>query len=355
MKRFLIALNLVLLSNLAIAQSSVTIYGSLDEGITYVSNEHGGHAAVVSPVAVPDFFGFRGVEDLGGGTKALFRLETGFRSNNGTNLVAGDMFSRVAMVGLSSPWGGVTLGRQFDLTNETLMPNANGVLQYAYYLMHPGNLDNIGVTEVNNSIKYSTPDFGGLSFAVEYGMADSTTQPGRVLSVDGIYNRGPFRVAAVYSSWHDRSVDLATTLGYSSFLGQTLGGGKLFTAKSTDITGIAGRYQVSQYVAIHGMVTHISFDAPLGSAHMATAEAGADLSVSPFNTVTIGGYVSSLTGTHYQEIGLGDLYSLSKSTIVYAQTIYQHANGLGHPAMPLLAPSDDSSQLIFRIGVHHFF
>jgi predicted porin len=88
---------------------------------------------------------------------------------------------------------------------------------------------------------------------------------------------------------------------------------------------------------------------------MNTAEAGADFQTSPQNTVTLGGFVSSLTGTHYQEVGLGDIYALSKRTVVYAQATYQHANGSGDAAIPLLSPSNASGQAAFRIGVHHFF
>lgn len=343
------------LSTGAFAQSSVNLYGSIDEGVTYVTNEGGAHAVLAGPVAVPDFIGFRGIEDLGGGMKALFRLETGFLSNTGANIVPADMFSRVAFVGLSGREGTLTLGRHFDLTNDTLTQNSNGLLQFSYYLFHPASLDNTALTSVNNSIKYTTPSFGGLTFTVLYGLADTSTQPGRVFSVDAIYDRGPLRAAAVYSSWHDRTVNLGAKLGYTSFLGQTLTGGKMFFAKSTDIAGLSGRYAINSQVTVHGMLTHVSIDAALGSAEMNTAEAGADFQTAPTNTVTVGGFVSSLTGTRYQEVGVGDLYLLSKQTIVYAQATYQHASGVGNAAIPLLSPSSNSEQAAFRIGVHHFF
>ncbi|MFM0704383.1 porin [Paraburkholderia sediminicola] len=345
----------VVLSTSAIAQSSVNVYGSIDEGVTYVTNEGGNHAVLAGPVAVPDFIGFQGSEDLGGGMKALFRLETGYVSNTGANIVPADMFSRVAFVGLSGRDGTLTLGRHFDLTNDTLTQNSNGLLQFSYYLFHPASLDDTALTSVNNSVKYTTPSFGGLTFTVLYGLADTSTQPGRVFSVDAIYDRGPLRAAAVYSSWHDRTANLAAKLGYTSFLGQSLAGGKMFMATSTDISGLSGRYVLNSKLSLHGMLTHVSIDARLGSAEMNTAEAGADFQISPQNTVTLGGFVSSLTGTHYQEVGLGDIYALSKRTVVYVQATYQHANGSGDAAIPLLSPSNASGQAAFRIGVHHFF
>ncbi|MGV7245939.1 porin, partial [Caballeronia sp. M23-90] len=61
------------------AQSSVTLYGSLDAGLGYVSNLHGSRAFIAEQGTLQaDRFGFQGVEDLGGGRSALFRLEGGF-------------------------------------------------------------------------------------------------------------------------------------------------------------------------------------------------------------------------------------------------------------------------------------
>ncbi|HKU00598.1 MAG TPA: porin, partial [Paraburkholderia sp.] len=66
------------------AQSSVTLYGSLDAGIVYANNA-GGHAAwnQGSGALSDTYFGLKGSEDLGGGLHAIFKLENGFNLNNG--------------------------------------------------------------------------------------------------------------------------------------------------------------------------------------------------------------------------------------------------------------------------------
>ena len=95
------------------AQSSVTIYGIVDSGISYVSNS-GGHSAWIFDTGVPqgNRLGFTGTEDLGGGMKALFRLENGFNLNNGQDSENGTMFNRQAFVGLKSDqYGALTLER----------------------------------------------------------------------------------------------------------------------------------------------------------------------------------------------------------------------------------------------------
>jgi outer membrane protein OmpU len=92
----------------AYAQSSVTLYGLLDNGLTYSSNQ-GGHSRLFMQDGIEsaDRLGFQGAEDLGSGQKAIFRLENGFTASNGALGQGGLMFGRQAYVGLSgNSWGG---------------------------------------------------------------------------------------------------------------------------------------------------------------------------------------------------------------------------------------------------------
>ncbi|NPT35159.1 porin [Paraburkholderia xenovorans] len=340
------------------AQSSVTLYGSIDEGVTYTSNIKGHGTASVGPVAVPDFYGIRGSEDLGGQFKAIFALQNGFLSSTGAGTIAGEAFSHFAWVGLSSNrYGALTLGRQLDLTTETLRLDSDGSVQYTFYLFHPANLDNLGIRgdSINNSVKYATADFHGLKAAVLYGFDDTSTQPGRVVSADVIYTNGPLRASAVYSSWRNHSIDVGSQLGYASFLGQSLAKGSVFLAKKQDIGGLSATWSVNQNLALHGVLTQVNLSSDYGSGRMRTVELGADVHTSVANMVTLGGYASWLTGTRYTEVGVGDVYSLSKRTIVYAQAVYQHAQGSGNAAIPLLSPSNSPNQTALRVGVHQFF
>ena len=96
-------------TSVAHAQSSVTLYGLLDAGVTYTSNVNGGKQfAVTSGNIDQSLFGLRGVEDLGGGLKAIFTLESGFNVGNGKYANDGSMFNRQSYVGLSSQYGTVT-------------------------------------------------------------------------------------------------------------------------------------------------------------------------------------------------------------------------------------------------------
>ncbi|MGI4848214.1 MAG: porin, partial [Janthinobacterium lividum] len=102
-------------SSIAYAQSSIVTYGIVDTSIRYISSDN---AAGQSNLRMDNGaisnsrFGFRGTEDLGGGLKALFKLEGGFNSDTGTASSAGSLFNRKAYVGVGSSYGELTLGRQ---------------------------------------------------------------------------------------------------------------------------------------------------------------------------------------------------------------------------------------------------
>jgi predicted porin len=355
--KWLIALSIMTLATGARAQSSVTLYGSIDEGLTYNTNAKGHGQALVGPVAVPDFFGLRGVEDLGGQLKAIFALQDGFVSNTGAGTIPGEAFSHFAWVGLAGNFGTFTLGRQLDLTTETLRLNSNGSVQYTFYMFHPANLDNIGIMgdSINNSLKYTTPNIGGFTATGLYGLDDTSSQPGHVFSADIVYKNGPLRASAVYSSWRNHAIDVGAKLGYTSFLGQSLSGGRVFTARNQEIAGLSAFYALNKSIDLHGMVTQVNLATSTAAARMRNTELGLDYHVTPANTVTFGGYLSWLQDTRYEEVGIGDLYSLSVRTTVYAQATYQHADGANNAAIPLLAPSGAPSQAAFRVGIHHFF
>jgi predicted porin len=107
-------------STAVFAQSSVTLYGIMDTGIEYVShaNAAGDHVIRMPGITgeVPSRWGMRGSEDLGGGLKATFILESGFNTRGGDSGQGGRLFGRQALVGLEGPWGALTFGRQYTMT-----------------------------------------------------------------------------------------------------------------------------------------------------------------------------------------------------------------------------------------------
>ncbi|OTP68168.1 porin [Caballeronia sordidicola] len=139
---------------LAHAQSTVTLYGLIDTGLTYVSNA-GGKSEVVAADGViqPSRFGLRGTEDLGGGTRAVFTLGNGFSLNTAADSQPGLMFGRQAFVGLTSnKWGSLTFGRQYDFIWDYMTLFSIGSRLGAYGF-HPGDYDHLGGSlRIHNSV-----------------------------------------------------------------------------------------------------------------------------------------------------------------------------------------------------------
>ncbi|WP_322102262.1 porin [Paraburkholderia sp. J41] len=340
----------------AFAQSSVTLYGSIDEGVGYVTNAKGSAQTVMGPISVPDQFGFKGVEDLGGGTKAIFQLENGFFSNTGALASAGTLFSRKAFVGLSdNRWGTLTLGKQWDLTDDVLLPNANGAVQYNYFLYHPANIDNDAVTTVNNTVKYASNPWHGVSARAMYGFTDASTGQGRYVGGALLYKSSALQLGAVYSDTRNKSYAFNTSLGYASFLGQNLAGGATFKARDTQIFGVAGTYTPNRQWAFHAVVDTVKIASDTDSARATTTELGVDWNITPFDTVLLGGYRTWFAGKNYTTAGLSNLYHLSVRTMLYAELTYEHAGGGAQAALLSLSPSSSSNQASVRVGVQHFF
>ncbi len=212
MKKHLLAAPLLLsFAGIASAQSSVMLYGIVDAGITYRSNErtgttgaYSGHSnvAVTSGNLSGSRFGIKGQEDLGGGWNALFLLEDGFDITNGKTGQNGGLFGRQAFVGIGSQqYGTVTLGRQYTSLNDFVAPVAP-VAMVGGFGAHPGDIDDLDQTaRVNNSVKYTSANYSGFTFGALYGFGG---QPGSLKqqntwSVGAGYGNGPLHVASAMS------------------------------------------------------------------------------------------------------------------------------------------------------------
>jgi GBP family porin len=192
------------------AQSSVTLYGLIDAGFTYVNNEVAANTAKGSAAAFRlssgningSRWGLRGTEDLGGGMKAIFTLESGFNIGNGQALQGGREFGRQAFAGISTAqFGTVTLGRQCDSVVDYLGPlTANGGWGGTYFA-HPFDNDNTDNSfRVNNSVKYQSANYGGVTFGGLYGFSNQAGgfANNRAYSAGAQYANGPFKIAAAY-------------------------------------------------------------------------------------------------------------------------------------------------------------
>lgn len=192
----------------AFAQSSVTLYGIVDLGLTRTDNGVASNIKVDSGMLSSSRFGLRGAEDLGGGLKAIFNIEGGMNNDDGSGKAGGGLdFTRRSVVGLNGGFGEVRLGR--DYTPAFLMAGSWDPLGYGHY----GNMLNytvgsngagLGGTSVrfSNAIFYDSPSFGGFKIGAAYrfGEVAGASDNGRGFSVSGGYAAGPINVGAYYEN-----------------------------------------------------------------------------------------------------------------------------------------------------------
>jgi len=200
------------------AQSNVTLYGIADIGIGWkdaggtgaAGGTPGGTFAVDSGVQATSRWGIRGEEDLGGGLKAIFNYEGGFKADTGASdavvtQTSTGLFNRRAVAGVSGTFGQILLGR--DYTPGYTAQGTWDMLAYGLW----GNARNYSIATVgnftgssfrwSNAIGWISPNWSGFTARVMYSAGEQQTDSksrGNALGISGVYAAGPLSIAAFY-------------------------------------------------------------------------------------------------------------------------------------------------------------
>lgn len=298
----------VLVSSAAFAQSSVTLYGVADVGIEYVSKagpRGNSHMQMQSGGLSGSRWGLRGVEDLGGGLKAVFTLESGFSLDTGA--ATSRLFNRQSFVGMQGKSGTVTLGRhQTPLYDFGVAFDPMGLSRYSLATLDTGMSG-----RADNSVKY-TGKFGGLSASALYSFGYDTVNGigeqagneklGREYAASVGYAAGRFSVGAVYDGYQrdtatDAVVQRAAVAGTYA-----VGPAKLFAGYRW------------------GKVSSTAYTSSVSNVYWG----GATYSVTPALSLTGAAYYEDFRQTKADPwlfVALAD-YALSKRTDVYVQAAY---------------------------------
>ncbi len=356
MKKAIPAVILLSLPFVAQAQSSVTLFGLIDAGLTYTSNAGGNHSFTEqSGIQAPDLFGVRGVEDLGGGYSTLFVLDGSFSLNTGAQN-GGGIFGRESYVGISTPWGTVTLGNQFDYMydNLSLARWGNQIPYVSLYQLPDGPFSKLGAPlgtfdytriaggqATNNTVKFTSNNYAGFNVGAMYGLSNLAGAGGtdNMSSFGANYAAGPIRLDAAYTFARQDSINDGHD-GIRNF-------------------GLGGRYDFGK-LALDALYinTHNTFN----GAHVDTYEVGALYSFAP-DTYAYLQYIFAdgnevLTDNKSHQIGLTLDYLLSKRTDVYINGIYEHASG-GSDVFAAISGAPGTSttgnQTVVRVAMRHLF
>ncbi|MFM0013208.1 porin [Paraburkholderia sediminicola] len=348
MKRIALStLSLALLgvTGVAHAQSSVTLYGLIDESIQYAHNTKDANGKNANQVSLAggnlqgNRWGLKGTEDLGGGLKAIFQLENGFDINSGALGQGGKMFGRQAYVGLTGDqWGTVTLGRQYDPVVDLVQP-LTADNYFGSTFTTPGDVDNNdNSSRTNSAIKYTSPVWGGFQFEGMYALGGvaGKTGSGQTWSGAATFATGPFSVAAGYF----RADNPSSTTPRTGWGGTSDGtfdnqvSGIYSSAKSIGIASVAVQYVAGPFTA-NLRYSNAQYKPDAQSGFGSTEKfnvGGAFLGYQATPAMLVGvGYIytksSGDTGATYHQVSLGGDYNLSKRTDIYLVGAYQHASG----------------------------
>ena len=358
MKKTLIALAALSATAGAFAQSSVTLYGILDASVGYVNkaNTAGQSATYMSDSALQSsYWGMRGSEDVGGGMKVNFNLQSDVRTDTGAGNA--DLFRREANVSLvSATYGELRLGR----TMSPAIANAQGGV------VTPGN--SIGVSSAvatgtsadfftKNAITYYSPVMAGVRATLQYAPGETAGNSSAARKVAGslVYTDGGLRLGVgaqqVEGSDGKSSRDWYNVNGQYSWGAFKLGAGwyKVDQGDTADISGATGyNADVGRATASNGTTT-----VPVPSSH------GYNLSVG--YQVNPQAIVSATYVHNNQDSSLLNLqarYALSKRTTTYAMIAMADNGNKGVNFTPYMYAASgvaDKKQSAFVLGVIHAF
>jgi len=315
----------------ASAQSSVTVYGLLDESLssqkdTFTiggANLEGNKSGVQQGILNGSRLGFKGTEDLGGGLKANFLVELSLAPQ----AKAADMANRQSYVGVSGNFGAVTIGRQYTPYFVVV-----GAVDFAGEIAAPGMvaMNHMMGLRRDNAVQYVSPSISGFQGTVQVAGGTQTASQlggtsgslGKSFGGSLVYAAGPLVAAVVIDDVTAPTGE--QQIAYTSLAGPTTA--NLFgtvTSIETKVWAAGGLYDFGA-AKVSAAYTSLT-DNKLAGAPDVTSK-GYNFSVSvPLGAATL---IGNLGSANVQQAGTNDgtitgmqlvgLYSLSKRTTAYA-------------------------------------
>ena len=187
----------------AFAQSSVTLFGTIDAGVRNQSKvvitptTSGSRTYMSNGLHTTNRWGMTGSEDLGGGLKANFKLEGGYNNTDGTH-TAGSLFERGSWVGLSSGGNSVEFGRDYTVNFKVLGKYAP--MSYTYTGITPEVAYTAGV-RASNLVQAAT-SFNGVTLMADYALGGVTgsSAASRQAGIGGYWSGNGLTIGAATSN-----------------------------------------------------------------------------------------------------------------------------------------------------------
>ena len=345
MQRKVIALALasafVVPTALAQTANPVTLYGRLFVSFESVEAK-GGASPLPRRNRVSDQssqFGIRGTEDLGGGLKAFFQLETGFKPDQNDTVFA----ARNSGVGLQGAFGSVLLGRwdnPYKVIGYSIDPWVDNTIGGITAALHDkGNFDR----RDQNQVQYWTPNWGGFAGRVSYMVNEGKTATASPTSLSAsiVYSKGPLYAAFAYEQHDDL---LGTTVtpgaeeeGFNYSASYRLGPVKL-----------AGMYEEIEKTGFRKQKAFLL---------AATFFAGKNEFIAHMQNSKDGGASTAALQPECDVWGVGYKYNFTRRTFFWGQYVQvdNHAAAFCHIATNRLTIANGQDPQGFAVGLHHIF
>lgn len=312
----------LLVSGLAHAQSSVTLFGIIDGGLLYTNKtldaSTGGNAgkqfSLIDGGSSYSQFGILGTEDLGGGLQAKFKIQSGISmANGGFAHCNGNLFGCEAWISLNSNYGELKTGLQFS------------PFFLALYASDPRNMSFFGSSGVHlvdnligtsifspSAVSYTSPELFGLqaSLLYSFGGQPGDFQAGRQYSASVTYKHAGLMInGAIFDSntGGANATPIPTNLAAE---GRTIGAAYKFGSVTAKVSFV--NYKVA------------------GSFNSNVYGGGVSWFVTPALDLDCGVWYTSdknNTTNHSFMAGIGSSYFVSKRTMLYAQVASVNNHG----------------------------
>jgi len=280
MKKIALVAALAAISASAFAQSSVTLYGRINTTVESQKEGTGDRKVVVANNA--SRFGLKGAEDLGGGLKASFMLESGLNSDTGGADVK-NFWGRESWVQLAGAFGAVRLG---NFTPESYFATADYVSMHNHDTGSSEDKLYGGPFRKTNKIGYFTPTYNGFSGSASVSAGEGVAKKAYDLAAN--YVGGPLHLGAGYSKEGD--ANQFAVRGLYELGAFTFGG---YYQRVDNGNATRNNYRASAMYTLGQSEFHVNYGSTQGRADFATQ-----------------GKTNQFT--------LGYNYNLSKRTKVYA-------------------------------------
>lgn len=315
-KNVLVAAAALVASVAAQAQSAVNVYGNVDVSVgSFEDNLTNRITEVRSGQLTGSFIGFKGQEDLGGGLKAFFKLESTIGVDTGS--AQSSFWGRTSELGLTGAYGTITGGNSLSLAGRaydaqspfSVFGNMNGVASTV--AAHGGNF---GAVQTN-SLTYTSQTYSGFAGAAQFGTGTEAPSTDKIYALQGTYASGPLAAGLTVTN-NDLADQNLVQLGGSYDFGSVKAFGQIGRAK------LAANDDLNYF------------------------ELGASVPVAANCKVLAAWTHGKSDGYKTDELSVAYDHTLSKRTGAYAGVVYQSVK---------VGSADTDSGVSLAVGLRHAF